>query len=414
MRTANFLLSLFLALASAPFWSGDGPGTPTDPGIQPATGQAVRLTDAPLAPAFSGCGGVLVPVVNAEYEQTVIDLVNQVRGDNGLPPYKRVDLLDQASRYHAADMAQDGYFQHDSYDIVNGQLQEVCSWSERITSFYVPPGSPSWNYLSENIAAGYSSPAAVMDGWMNSSGHRANILSSGNWEIGVGYYQGGSYGRYWVQDFGRRSGVYPLVINREAASTDSREVSLYIYGEGVFNEMRLRNDDDDWGAWQAYQPNLSWELSCSVGEHTVSVELRSATRSASSSDTIQLAQSDCEPALGNLPERLNFSYSIADQALQPAQVQLQPLNVGGDQTLTWSLDTQGDWFSVQPQGGSTPQQFAVTLGNFDAHNPGTYEGEITVTVTDPSGVAESPQTIDLSLRVFPDPFRHAFLPHVTR
>ena len=75
---------------------------------------------------------------------------------------------------------------------------------------------------------GQSDPAEVMDAWMSSSGHRANILDTNNWELGVGYYQGGPYGRYWVQDFGRRSGVYPLVIDGEAASTTSRRVSLYI------------------------------------------------------------------------------------------------------------------------------------------------------------------------------------------
>lgn len=414
MRTGNFLLSLLLALASTPFWSMTSHQIPSDPGTQPLKGDAVMLTEAPMAATFSGCGGELVPVVNAGYEQTVIDLVNQVRADNGLAPYKRIDLLDQASRYHAADMSQDGYFEHDSYDLVNGQLEKVCSWSDRITSFYVPPGGPSWNYLSENIAAGYSSPNNVMDGWMNSSGHKANILSTGNWEIGVGYYQGGSYGSYWVQDFGRRDGVYPLVIDREAASTDSRAVSLYIYGEGVFDEMRLRNDDGEWGSWQTYQLSLDWELNCGVGERSVSVELRSATRSASSSDTIQLTQSDCDPALGNLPDTLNFSYSIADQKLYPSQVQLQPLNTGDDNMLTWSLSSQGDWFSVQPLEGSTPKQFTVTADGFDTQTPGDFNGTLTVTVTDPSGVSGSPHVIHLNLQVFPDPFRHAFLPQIMR
>ena len=61
----------------------------------------------------------------------------------------------------------------------------------------------SWSTVGENIAAGYSTPAAVMDGWMNSPGHRANILKSAFKHIGVGYTysQGSDYGAYWVQLF---------------------------------------------------------------------------------------------------------------------------------------------------------------------------------------------------------------------
>lgn len=414
MRTVNFSLFLLLVLVGAPNWINKKGQIPNNPDTPPKIGQAVTIQAAPNSPAFSGCGGVFVPVVNVGYEQTVIDLVNQVRADNDLPPYKRVDLLDQASRYHAADMAQDGYFAHDSYDEVNGQLQKVCSWSTRITSFYVPPGSSSWNHLAENIAAGYSTPESVMNGWMNSPGHKANILSTGNWEIGAGYYQGGPYGTYWVQDFGRRNDVYPLVIDREAASTDTPAVSLYIYGSGVFDEMRLRNDEDQWGGWQTFQSNLSWDLDCAAGEHTVSVELRSATRSASSSDTIRLTNSECNPQLGNLPDTLHFTYSIIDQVLQPAQVQLQPVDTGAAQTLNWTVNSQGDWFSVQPQTGATPQLITVTPDNFNTHTSGTFNGEITVSVTDPAGVEGSPHSIDLSLNVISGSFKHTFLPEILR
>jgi len=59
----------------------------------------------------------------------------------------------------------------------------------------------SYWMAAESIAAGYSSPAAAGDGWMNSPGHRANILSCNLTEIGVGYARGGSYGEVWA---GRR------------------------------------------------------------------------------------------------------------------------------------------------------------------------------------------------------------------
>jgi uncharacterized protein YkwD len=414
MRLANFLIALLLALALAPLRPANAAYAPPPPDAPAAIGEAAVINRMLLAPAFSGCGGQLVAMVDAAYEQQVVELVNAARQQNGLPPLKRVDLLDQAARYHAADMAQDGYFNHDSYDLVNNQLQMVCSWIARITSFYITPGGPSYNALAENIAGGQSDPAAVMNAWMNSPGHRANILSSSNWELGVGYYQGGPYRRYWVQDFGRRRGVYPLVINNEAASSASPTVTLYIYGKDVFTEMRLRNDGDAWGGWQPFQPSLSWEMNCGVGAHTVSVEMRSSTQTASSSDSIDLSQNDCTPTLGNLPDGLYFTYSITDQTLFPQHIELQPLNTSGSQPLSWTVSVQGDWFSVQPQGGTTPATLRVTPGSFDDQTPGVYTGTLTITVTDPSGVAGSPKAIDLHLLVYPEAVQHAHLPYLTR
>jgi uncharacterized protein YkwD len=411
MHLLNILLTLSLALALAPLRPANAAYTPPPPEAPAAIGEAAGGA-MPLAPAFSGCGGQLVATVDAAYEQQVVELVNSTRQQNGLPPLKRVDLLDQAARYHAADMAQDGYFNHDTYD--PGKQDAVCSWIERIASYYAPPGGPNYNALAENIAGGQPDPVAVMSAWMNSSGHRANILSSGNWELGVGYYQGGPYRHYWVQDFGRRSGVYPLVINGEAASSASRVVSLDIYGQGVFTEMRLRNDGGAWGAWQPFQPSLNWDLSCGAGAHTVSVELRSAALAASSSDSIDLSQNDCTPNLGNLPDGLYFAYSIADQALFPRQIELQPLNTGSSQPLSWTVSAQGDWFSVQPLSGATPETLVVTPGNFDVQIPGIYTGTLTITATGLSGAAGSPHRIDLRLLVFEDPARNAYLPYLTR
>ncbi len=414
MRLANIILALSLALALAPLRTANAGHTPPSPEAPLMIGEAAASSGTPLAPTFSGCGGQLVAVVDAAYEQQLVELVNATRQQNGLPPLKRVDLLDQAARYHATDLAQDDYFSHDTYDLVNNQLQWMCSWIDRITSFNVPPGGPSYIGLAENIAGGQSDPAVVMGAWMNSPGHRANILSLGNWELGVGYYRGGSYGRYWVQDFGRRRGVYPLVINNEAASSASRTVSLYIYGQGMFDEMRLRNDDGDWGGWQPFQSSLDWELNCGSGAHTVSVELRNPALTASSSDSINLSQNDCTPTLGNLPDELYFSYSVADQALFPRQIDLQPQNTKSSQPLSWTVSAQGNWFSVQPQSGTTPAILCITPGDFDDQVSGVYTGTLTVTVIGPSGVADSPKVINLRMLVYPDAVQHIHLPYLTR
>jgi uncharacterized protein YkwD len=55
---------------------------------------------------------------------------------------------------------------------------------------------------AENIAAGQRTPESVVQAWMNSAGHRANILNCSLREIGVGVANGGSFGIYWTQDFG--------------------------------------------------------------------------------------------------------------------------------------------------------------------------------------------------------------------
>ncbi len=360
----------------------------------------------PNAPDFSGCGGINQLVVNAAYEQEVVDLVNLERAKRGLPPYKRVTALDEAARYHSADLGQDNYFEHDSYDRSGGDLVFVCGTWTRIGKYYT-------GAMGENIAAGQSSPESVLFSWMNSTGHRNNILSTNNWEIGVGYAttSGSDYPRYWTQDFGRRSGVYPLIINRDAASTDSRSVALYLYGD--FQQMRLKNDNGDWGDWQTFQHTLAWTLSNGVGPHTVTAELKTGSTVMTSSDTIILSQASV-PQLGKLPDTLTFLYSIPQAKLTPATVTLTPTAVGTLDPLTWMLTQTGTWFSVAPVSGTSPQAFQITPGGFVTDTPAVYTGVITVTVSDPPGTIGSPQRIDLTLRVIDTPLSVIYLPLVRR
>jgi uncharacterized protein YkwD len=382
----------------------------------PATGYAANFRPIRMgqnAPTYQGCGGTIVPASDAGVEQQVVDLVNAERAGQGLPPFKLHQELIDAARYHAADMAQDNYFNHDSYDRNNQGTYYVCSWDDRIKSYYTPPGEPAFRSLAENIAGGQSTPQAVMNAWMNSSGHRANILSTSNWELGVGFYSGsGQYNRYWVQDFGRRSGVYPLVINNDAADTDSRSVSLYIYGD--WEEIRLKNDDGDWGAWAPFQSSMAWELGRGMGMHLVSAEMRKGQETAASSDSIYLNADDSLPILGNLPDEINFTYSIPDESLLPATQSFQPMNVGGADTLAWRLDQQGDWFDVQPSTGSTPDWILVTPENFDPQVKGTFNGVIEVTVLDPLGVEGSPHSIQLTLRVVDYTVLRFFIPQALK
>jgi uncharacterized protein YkwD len=223
---------------------------------------------------FSGCGGELVEPTNSAFEAQVVELVNQQRLAQRLPPLKLSTELAYAARYHAADMVQDRYFNHDSFDRSADGLLLACSWFERMQVYY------PLTQAAENIAAGYATPQDVVNGWLNSVGHRQNLLSA-NWETGVGYHQS-----RWVQDFSRRDGVFPVVINREAATTTTAEVTLYIYGDWA--EMRLRNDGGEWSVWQAFTSEPTWQLNPSAGLRTVEVELRKGTAQTISSDTIEL------------------------------------------------------------------------------------------------------------------------------
>jgi uncharacterized protein YkwD len=368
----------------------------------PALLAPVSVERNPSQPAYDGCGGATATVVNAAYEQEVVERVNSVRADHGLPPLKRVVLLDDAARYHATDMGQDNYFDHDTYDRSEGNLVLICQWSSRIQSYYA-----EWWSLAENIAAGYSSPESVMNGWMNSSGHRANILGLANWEIGVGYFEGsGSYHRYWVQDFGRRNNVYPLIINREAATTDSRDVSLYVYGD--WQEIRLRNEDDPWTDWGLFQTIMDWTLNSGQGEHVVRAEMRSGADSAATSDTVYLTVSP--PVLGSLPAALQFTYSIPDERLSPASHRVAPQNIGNEDLLAWRLTTEGDWHTAIPINGTTPASFWISPTNFVTDAVVTYTGVITVTVINPPDTERSPHRIDLGLQVVDVPFFYVHLP----
>jgi uncharacterized protein YkwD len=149
------------------------------------------------------CGGRAPAALNAAFEHEVVELVNAERQAAGLPPLKLSEPLTGAARWFARDMAVKGYFppDHDTYDHAAGQLVRVCDWSTRISAFY-----GGWTALAENIAAGAESPREVVAGWMSSPGHRAKILGPGHSETGVGYWNGGPQGSYWVQDFGQRHG----------------------------------------------------------------------------------------------------------------------------------------------------------------------------------------------------------------
>ncbi len=118
----------------------------------------------------------------------VIALVNDERARAGVAPLTANSLLTAAAAAHAADMASNGFFSHTGSD--------GSSSAERATR-----AGYNWSTIGENIAMGATSAEQVMEMWMNSSGHRANILNASFTEIGVGLDSRG--GSQWVQVFAR-------------------------------------------------------------------------------------------------------------------------------------------------------------------------------------------------------------------
>jgi uncharacterized protein YkwD len=116
------------------------------------------------------------------------------------------------------------------------------------------------------------------------------------------------------------------------------------------------------------------------------------------------------PVLGNLPDALQFTYSIPDQRLLPPSHRVTPLNEGNDETLTWNVAKTGAWFAVSASTGNTPDTLWVTPTTFDTGSVATYGGVVTVTVVDPPGVQGSPHAIDLTLRVVNASFSDVYLP----
>lgn len=119
------------------------------------------------------------------YENEVIRLVNEIRVNNGLHALTANWELSRIARYKSEDMADNGYFSHTS-PTYGTPFQMIRAFGLTFQS------------AGENIAYGQTSPQAVVNSWMNSSGHRANILNASYTQIGVGYSPNGNY---WTQMF---------------------------------------------------------------------------------------------------------------------------------------------------------------------------------------------------------------------
>ncbi|MEU0898342.1 CAP domain-containing protein [Streptomyces massasporeus] len=157
------------------------------------------FTHAGLAPVHDGPSGDVywtalwarpfTPDGLAGTAAAVIDLTNRQRAQHGLLPLSADPLLTTAAQAHSADMVARAFYAHTAPDGSQPWDRAAAAGSTRRS-------------IGENIACGQRSPADVVEGWMNSPGHRANLLKPGFTHIGVGFAGGGRAGTYWTQLFG--------------------------------------------------------------------------------------------------------------------------------------------------------------------------------------------------------------------
>jgi len=350
---------------------------------------------------------IAASIPSASYEDQVTALTNQERWDNGhLAPLKREStMLDLAAEYHCEDMIDGGFFSHTSKD--GAAWNFLHFWSGEGPSDRMAELDYGWSSWAENIAAGFGTPAAVMNAWMNSSGHRANILSTANREIGVGYVAS-----YWTQDFGTRSGVYPVVINREAHETSSTSVSLYVYGSGWASQMRFSNDGTAWTAWQAYATSKTWTLSEGDGFKTVYCQLKDAGATVKdSNDSIYLSGST-----NGAPTITDFGPAspATVAALATQQFYIDCFDPDGDaMTYSWQIDgvlagVTTNWLDYAPADADAGTHTIKAVVS-DGHGHSTAQTwDVTVTTTLGPAAAVSPKKLAPACKVKHSPAAQSF------
>lgn len=171
--------------------------------LQVTRGQAanryqLNLTSAALPPSNTPVGTPSVPPAPPgsapSLTDQIVTLTNNFRRQNGLAPVTLNPQLSSAAQSHSQNMALQDYFEHTSpTGSTPGQRATAAGYR--------------WSRVAENIGAGYTSAESVVQGWINSPGHRANLLDARVREIGVGYFflanDTGSenWNHYWTQVF---------------------------------------------------------------------------------------------------------------------------------------------------------------------------------------------------------------------
>jgi len=193
-------------------------------------------------------------------------MVGRTRVSAGLLPLARSPQLDHAAVAHAQDMAAHGYMDHNAPD---GSSPAARAAAE---GYNTPPGS-AW-LVVETISAISDEPEGALGWWMSDAVHR-RVLMHGFWrELGVGYVQGGPYGRFWVALFGCRPNVLPPVLLDGMLDIPTESCGSSAAAFGAVQSLRVGEtataaQSQDWSGYTSQQP---WPAG-----HPAVVDLRDAS-----------------------------------------------------------------------------------------------------------------------------------------
>ncbi|HZF91550.1 sigma-70 family RNA polymerase sigma factor [Streptomyces sp.] len=180
------------ASASASASPSASPSKEAAPSKSPAEKTAPSARPSAARPAPSAPSTSVTRQAPTGTVAQVVALVNKERAAAGCAPLAEDPELNRAAQGHSEDMAARDFFDHTNPDGADpGQRTTAAGYA--------------WSTYGENIARGQQTPEAVMESWMNSPGHRANILNCSFEDIGVGVHDG-SGGPWWTQNFGAEQG----------------------------------------------------------------------------------------------------------------------------------------------------------------------------------------------------------------
>ena len=170
-----------------------GIGKPSDAGGNTASGSGIEVSTGSGDCAYLN-----------DFFSELLNLTNEARRKEGLKPLRSSYLLGQSAQKYAEDLATQNFFSHQGKDGSTPSTRMAATGYDFAAA-------------GENIAAGQRTARTVFQGWMNSDGHRKNILAADYTEVGFGLFDAtgsSDYGQYWVQNFGKpdggssREGVY--------------------------------------------------------------------------------------------------------------------------------------------------------------------------------------------------------------
>lgn len=281
----------------------------------------------PLLSSALLISALLQPAPEPTVQEQVVHLTNLERRKEGLLPLKISEGLMKGAQSHAEDMAANGYFSHTGRD------------GSRFSARCEKAGYKGFA-RGENIAMGAADPAHLVGLWMESPGHKANILKPDVNEIGVGF---ASPGAYSVMCLGIASTSIPVVIEDEAPIIDSNKALAYLGGRGWATKMRFSTDGKTFGDWLPHASFAQVELPASRGVQTLTVEFegpRGARRIGADSVFVALKDAAEVPTAAETAKPTGLK--VNDKGVPVAQIVFPILG-----KVTWT-----DTFGAPRDGGA--------------------------------------------------------------